>query len=154
MEVYRLAHPDYTQLTGSGGLFGSGRWHHRGNLCVYTASSRGLAALERFVHESTITLPKLKMLTIWLPDDISIQRYCEAELPQGWDTIPDGTVSRDFGTSWLQTDKSAVLQIPSSIVQGEYNLIINPAHLDVLAAIKTVDCRDFYYDKRLQKMVR
>ena len=154
MEVYRLAHQDYTDLTGSGGLFGSGRWHHRGHLCVYTASSRALAALERFVHESAITLPKLKMLTIWLPDDISIQRYSEAELPQGWDTIPDSTVSRDFGSKWLQTRGSAVLQIPSSIVQDEYNLIINPSHQDVLTAIKTVDCRDFYYDKRLQKMVR
>ncbi len=130
MEVYRLTHADYVDLSGAGGLYGSGRWHEKGHLCVYTASSRALSVLERFVHESSVTLPKLKMMVIWIPDDIAITRYSEQELPKGWDALPDTSASRSLVTSWLEGKEQAVLQVPSAIVGDEYKLILNPLYSD------------------------
>ncbi len=153
MEVYRLAHARYKDLSGAGGVYGSGRWHNKGQPILYTASSRSLAALERFVHESALAMPKLKMLTIWIPDNLTIARYNERQLPQGWDLLPDSEVSRNFGSQWLLMGKEAGLQIPSAIIKGEFNLILNPLHSEA-RSIKTVDEVDFYYDARLQKMIR
>ncbi len=153
MEVYRLAHASYKDLSGAGGIYGSGRWHNKGRPILYTASSRSLAALERFVHESAASMPKLKMLTIWVPDSLTIARYNEKQLPNDWDLLPDSEASRNFGSSWLLTDKEAGLQVPSAIVRGEYNLIVNPLHPEA-QEIRIVDEVDFYYDARLQKMIR
>lgn len=153
MEVYRLAHVSFSDLSGKGGMYGCGRWHNQGPPILYTASSRSLAALERFVHESAETLPKLKMLTIWLPDSFSIARYTDRQLPKGWDQLPDTEISRDFGSKWLQEGEQAGLQVPSAIVREEYNLLINPLHPES-REIKILDNTDFYYDPRLQKMIR
>ncbi|KKJ78715.1 hypothetical protein WH95_01140 [Kiloniella litopenaei] len=153
MEVYRLAHAKFADLSGKGGNYGAGRWHHKGYPVLYTASSRSLAALERFVHETAHTLPRLKMLTIWVPDNFTVKHYTEKQLPKGWDQLPDTFVSRDFGSTWLEGQKTAGLQIPSAIVKDEYNLLINPNHPDA-NTIKIVDEADFYYDPRLQRMIR
>ncbi|MFD2206040.1 RES family NAD+ phosphorylase [Kiloniella antarctica] len=153
MELYRLAHKNFTDLSGRGGLYGSGRWHNKGLPILYTASSRSLAALERFVHEAASTLPKLVMLTIWVPDNLSIKRITEKQLPKGWDQLPDTHASRDFGDRWLQKGKQAALEIPSAIVRDEYNILINPNHPET-AQLKIVEKTNFYYDPRLQKMIR
>ncbi len=134
-------------------MYGSGRWHNQGHPILYTASSRSLAALERFVHESASTLPKLKILTIWVPDNFTIVRYTEKQLPKGWDQLPDTDASRNFGSKWLQEGTEAGLQVPSAIVRDEYNLLINPKHSDA-ETMKIVNETDFYYDLRLQKMIR
>ncbi|WP_085905442.1 RES family NAD+ phosphorylase [Kiloniella majae] len=153
MEFYRLAHKNYADLSGLGGLYGSGRWHHKGLPVLYTASSRSLAALERFVHEAASTLPPLVMLTIWAPDNLSFQRVTEKKLPKGWDHLPDTYVSRDFGNKWLLKGKEAALEIPSAIVRNEYNILINPTHPEC-TGLKILEKTDFYYDPRLQKMIR
>lgn len=155
MEVYRLCNQAFTDLNGQGGLYASGRWHKRGLPILYSASSRALAILERFVHEDFNDLPKLKMLTIWLPDDISIQQLTTAQLPLGWDNINDQAqqISQQIGHDWLKRQGSAVLKVPSAFVQDEFNYLLNPQHQDH-AKIQIVDQRNYYYDQRLQVMVR
>lgn len=85
MELFRLSVKKFADLSGMGGMFGSGRWHQKGQPVIYTAGSRSLAALERFVHESPVQMPPLVMMTIYVPDDIAILRVSESELPEGWD---------------------------------------------------------------------
>ncbi|CAH0539883.1 RES family NAD+ phosphorylase [Vibrio marisflavi] len=153
MEVYRLSHANYSSLSGEGGLYGSGRWHQKGALITYTASSRSLAALERFVHESIEDMPPLTILTIWIPDDVAISRYTIKSLPKGWDSLPDSGLARSIGQSWLSENQSLLLQVPSAIIQDEFNFLINPMHAE-FNRIKVVDKRSYYYDPRLQKMIR
>lgn len=153
MEVYRLSHANFASLSGEGGLYGSGRWHQKGALVTYTASSRSLAALERLVHESIEDMPALSMLTIWVPDDVSISRHTTKALPEGWDSLPDSGLAREVGLKWLASSDSLLLQVPSAIIQDEYNYLINPLHSD-FSRIKIVDKRAYYYDPRLQRMIR
>lgn len=153
MEVFRLSVKRFADLSGMGGMFGSGRWHQKGQPVLYSAGSRSLAALERFVHESPVQMPPLVMMTIYIPDELPINRISEQELPDGWDSVPDADVSRNFGTQWLKEAKAPVLQLPSAIIAGEYNFLINPAHPQS-QKIKIIDQRDFYYDSRLKRMMR
>ncbi len=153
MELFRISHASFADLSGAGGLYGAGRWHHKGTLACYTASSRSLAGLERLVHESIEDMPKLKMLTIWAPDDTSIERYTDKQLPSGWDALPDSGIARDFSQCFYEENRALLLQVPSAIVADEFNYIINPRHAD-FNTLKIVDTRDFYYDARLQKMIR
>lgn len=153
MEVYRLAVTAFADLGGKGGLYASGRWHHRGQPIVYTASSRALSVLERLVHESPVTMPELTLMVIHLPDDISLTHYSPAQLPDGWDLLPDADMSKDIGTEWLVGHETALLRVPSAIVDSEFNILINPFHPDA-ARIKVIETREFRYDERLQRMIR
>ncbi|WP_325894522.1 RES family NAD+ phosphorylase [Grimontia sp. NTOU-MAR1] len=153
MEVFRLSVKRFADLSGMGGIFGSGRWHQKGQPVLYTAGSRSLAALERFVHESPVQMPPLVMMTIYIPDDLPIKRVSEQELPEGWDAVPDADVSRNYGTVWLREMTTPVIQLPSAIIASEYNFLLNPLHTES-RKVKIIDQRDFYYDSRLKKMMR
>jgi RES domain-containing protein len=152
VEIYRLSHANFADLSGKGGLFGAGRWHERGSLINYTASSRSLAALERLVHESIEDLPELVMLTIWVPDDIGITRYTVNDLPDEWDAMPDIGLAREIGDLWLKNNATLLAQVPSAVIRDEFNYLLNPLHPD-LDLIKVVDSRPFFYDARLKKMI-
>lgn len=153
MEMFRLSHADFPDLSGAGGLYGPGRWHEKGVLACYTASARALCVLERMVHESLEDLPNLVMMTLWVPDDVSIERYSSKQLPEGWDSLPDSGEARAIGQDFFSRGESLLMQVPSAIIAEEYNYIINPRHKDA-AMIKVVETRDYFYDARLQRMIR
>ncbi|MEE4285058.1 MAG: RES family NAD+ phosphorylase [Mariniphaga sp.] len=59
MIVYRITKKEYTTLDGTGGLFGPGRWHKKGNPIVYTSEHASLAAWEKIVHVASVIITKL-----------------------------------------------------------------------------------------------
>ncbi|CAM3616921.1 RES domain protein [Vibrio aerogenes CECT 7868] len=153
MELFRLSHTDYVDLSGRGGLYGAGRWHEKGSLICYTASSRSLCVLERLVHESMADMPSLMMMTIWIPDDVSVLRRSVQQLPAGWDAMPENGTARAVGQAFLEENQALLLQVPSVIVRDEFNYMINPQHPDS-GKIQIVETSPYYYDSRLQTMMR
>ncbi len=153
MEIYRLSHADYADLSGVGGLYGAGRWHNKGALACYAASSRSLAALERLVHEAIDEMPPLTMMTIWVPDTAKILRYTEDDLAKGWDSLPDSGVAREASEAFFSEGKHLLMQVPSAVVRDEFNYVINPKHAQ-FSKVKIVEQREYYYDARLQRMIR
>jgi RES domain-containing protein len=153
MEVYRLSVSAYADLSGAGGLYGAARWHKKGAPILYTASSRSLSALERFVHEDVNTMPKLTMMTIWVPDNVSLKRLNNNDLPKYWDLLPPSTQSQNVGSQWLLEKETLALQLPSAIIGQEYNYLFNPMHPEA-SQLKIVDKTDYFYDQRLGKMIR
>jgi RES domain-containing protein len=109
--------------------------------------------LERLVHESMADMPSLVMMTIWIPDDVSVIRRSVKQLPAGWDSMPDAGAAKAVGQAFLQENQALLLQVPSVVVRDEYNYIINPQHPDA-GQIQIVDTCPYYYDQRLQKMMR
>jgi RES domain-containing protein len=74
----------------------------------------------------------------------SVQR----PLPVGWNAVPEGLVSRSIGSTWLASGATALLAVPSVVVEEEDNVLINPAHPD--ARKLTVNrVRQFLYDHRI-----
>jgi len=114
------------------------------------ASSRALAALEMLVHLT----PKTRCVRFSFVEvnlsSLSIEKI--ATLPRGWDeTLPSGA-TREAGTEWLRSKRSAVLQVPSVLIQEEPNYILNPGHPEC-EDLFPVSARDFFFDPRLKKHI-
>lgn len=122
---------------------------------VYASATRALACLETVVHLNAGGLPLRRYLVeVTIPDDVwaKAERRIPGDLPVGWAAEPPAQVSIQFGTAWLRSATSALLVVPSLIVQEECNVLINPAHPDT-ARVTTVKRRRWLYDPCLTKPV-
>ena len=72
-----------------------------------------------------------------------------SELPAGWNSLPPTTASQAAGDHWLQEATSLALEVPSVVVPGEFNYLLNPAHPDFRNLV-IGDAEDFQIDPRLR----
>lgn len=152
MEVYRLSREKFAgTLSGKGAALKGARWNSIGVELIYTAGNRSLAMAEVAVHFTLATLPgDYVMISIFIPDDISLQKLNVADLPADWNTFPHPSSTQVIGDRFVAENKCCVLQIPSSVTQGDYNLLINPNHAD-FKSIKIIATEKFPFDKRIFK---
>jgi RES domain-containing protein len=134
-------------------MYTSGRWHSKGNPIVYTASSAALAALEVLVHVDPLTAPAdLRLLAIELPDDLSIEVLEPITLPEGWHSVPAPAPApaalQTLGSSWLTSGRTAALNVPSTVIKVERNILLNPRHPEV-QRVHILSDDAFSYDTRL-----
>ena len=155
VRLWRVASdtPSWTadDLSGKGAASRGARWNHPGELVTYAATSISLAAWDTRAHFGRgAALPWNRFLVrIDVPDDIWVAREVRRRpLPVGWDAIPEGLVSRSEGSAWLRSGRTALLMVPSVIIDEEENALINPAHADG-ARIVATKVRRFVYDHRV-----
>jgi RES domain-containing protein len=154
--LWRIASdtPDYDahDLSGKGAEITGGRWNRRGLPAIYTAATASLAPLETIVHFGASALPLNRFLVrIDLPDHLWNVRLSAmvASLDIGWNAVPPGKVSLDFGDAWLKNRAGPlVLEVPSVVVPEESNILLNPRHVDI-ATVKATKLRLWQYDGRL-----
>jgi RES domain-containing protein len=117
-------------FTGEGARIYGGRWNSPGIRVVYTSQSRALAALEILVHlESEEVLEHYVMIEVRF--DLELVTAVEtSELPTDWQAEPAPLSLQSIGDAWVTATTSAVLQVPSAIIPGENNFLLNPAHPD------------------------
>lgn len=150
MEVFRLTRLKYKdQLSGIGAsLFGQ-RWNSKGVKLIYSASNRSLAMAEVSVHLTLEDLPKdYFMLTIYIPDNIAIKSINQVDLPKGWHSYPAINSTQLVGDQFIQENQFTCLKVPSSVTQGDYNILINENHKD-FNRIQIIDSQPFPFDRRL-----
>ena len=95
---------------------------------VYCAESRALAALEVLVHvEEVNDLAGLEWRIISLAVPIEFVEQ-PARFPDDWRDYPYPMSTQVFGSEWLKSARSLALRVPSAVVLGEFNYLINPAH--------------------------
>ncbi len=117
---------------------------------VYLAESRALAALELLVHLMAGDLPsRYVFIPLEIPDTL-VEPLDAKRLPKDWRTTPTPTRLREMGDAWLADGSSAVLRVPSAVVPGEFNFLLNPAHADA-ANLVIGDSEPFDFDLRLAK---
>ncbi len=152
MEAYRLSREKFAAtLSGRGAALKGARWNSIGVELIYTASNRSLAMAEVAVHFTLATLPGDYMMSIiFIPDNTSIQKLNIADLPTNWNTFPHPSTTQTIGNQFIADNKFCVLQIPSAVTQGDYNLLINPNHPD-FKRIKIIATDKFPFDKRIFK---
>lgn len=152
MEIFRLAREKYAAtLTGKGAAIKGARWNSAGVEMIYTASNRSLAMAEVSVHLTLATLPDdYLMLTIYLPDDVSLRKLTEKDLPVDWNAFPHPISTQIVGDKFIAANDYCVLQIPSAVTKGDYNLLINPSHAE-FSKIKIIAAEKFPFDKRIFK---
>lgn len=149
MLVWRLFPERFraTAFSGIGCLYAAGRWNHLGALMVYTASSRALAALEFFVNLEPGDAPNdLLMAEASVPDEL-MEQLDPHKLPKNWREI-DNQKCRDLGSEWIASSRSAALEVPSAVVDGDKNVLLNPKHPE-FAKIQISEPKPFHYDERM-----
>jgi RES domain-containing protein len=128
LTAYRIADARRPIFDGTGALLVGGRWNSPGQAVIYAAASYAGAMLERLVHAGTGRIPKnQRVVVISIPARVSREEWTLERLPRGWDSR-NGTVARSFGDDWLESQRSAVLIVPSAVAKFEKNVVINPAH--------------------------
>ena len=149
IDVYRLSVGMYSDdLSGTGASRAGGRWNRRGFRVLYTAGSRALATLEVLVHAPVLFVPtSYYLLTIRAPED-SLLSVPLDQLPGGWDSLHPPDAIKDITENWLADNRFLLLKVPSAVVAGEYNYLINPAH-SRMAEVTITDKQPYRFDARL-----
>jgi RES domain-containing protein len=116
-------------FTGEGAAKTGGRWNSRGVAVVYTSATKSLAALENLVHLNPQVLFKYVAIRIEF-DEALVERFVLTGLPNDWRAEPPPPSTKQLGDVWVRAGRSAILALPSVIVSGEPNYLLNPAHPD------------------------
>ncbi len=136
-----------TAFSGEGAAKTGGRWNSRGVPVVYTSSTKSLAALESLVHLNPPVL--FKYVAIRIKFDEALLEIMPAKiLPADWREEPPPPSSKALGDAWVWEARSAVLALPSVLISGEPNYLLNPAHPD-FKKISIGKPERFAFDPRL-----
>lgn len=128
--VWRLnaRRPAREALSGSGAARFGGRWNLPGTRVVYCAESRALAAMELLVHVEDIedfAAVEWQATAILVPN-LAIVR--PVRFPRSWRTYPYSISTQRYGSAWARSRQSVALRVPSAVVPGEFNVLLNPEH--------------------------
>ncbi|NOX86597.1 MAG: RES family NAD+ phosphorylase [Chlorobi bacterium] len=150
MLVFRLARKKYpVVLSGKGSARSGNRWNSKGTEIIYCAGNRALAMAEVAVHLTIATLPgDFVMMEIFIPDNVSIEPLNVEDLPDGWNRFPHLISTQITGDDFVRSNRACILQVPSAVVKGDYNYLINPYHPDFIKII-IQNIFDFPFDNRI-----
>jgi RES domain-containing protein len=149
MIVYRIAKCKFIkQLNGYGAYLYGGRWNSVNQFMLYTSCNPSTAVLECLVHFSINEAPTdYCIASIEIPDeDIGILNT--KVLPDDWQVSPAPIALKQIGDAFLQQQKYLALKVPCSILEMEYNVLINPMH-PRFNIVRIVQEQNFAFDKRM-----
>lgn len=130
MKVYRLSKARFSEdLSGKGAELAGGRWNSKGKAVFYTSQSRALCTAEIAVHTPLGNIPSdYEIVEIAIPDSIDIKEIQNSDLPTDWRSVPHSHSTQEIGDGFLLENKYLVFKVPSVVVQGDFNFLINPLH--------------------------
>lgn len=152
LSVWRITSKKFikTAFNGKGARLYGGRWNTPGTPLIYTAESKSLAVLEILVHlDSPDLLRKYVLFEVKVEDSL-VTHLGPASLPKDWRQDPPPAAAQNIGDDWASSARSAVLRVPSAIVTGEFNFLLNPRHPD-FSKLKIGPPQSFFLDPRLER---
>lgn len=152
MNIYRIGQTKYARDTRGAGI--DGRWNSLGRYVIYFGGSLALSCLEKLVHTPGTSLytGDFSVTIAEVPDRLSIKEVTLKELVKlnpDWNKVINYPITQSIGDTWLQSRETAVLKVPSAIIEMEYNYLVNPAHPD-FNKIRLVAVNKFTFDNRLR----
>jgi RES domain-containing protein len=113
---------------GEGARAEGGRWSSPETAVVYTSQSAALAALELLVHLGRASILLAYVLIPCTFDDAVVSRLDRRRLPKNWRSYPAPPSLQLIGDEWVTSGTSAVLEVPSAVIETESNYLLNPHH--------------------------
>jgi RES domain-containing protein len=150
LSTWRITKQKYARSAfgGDGARIYGGRWNSPGTAMIYTAQSQSLAVLEMLVHLDSPDLLKKYVLFQVSIDPSSVIDLSLATLPRNWRADPVPARVQAIGDDWAAGGASAVLRVPSALVPGESNFLLNPRHPD-FGKLRIGKPIPFQYDHRI-----
>lgn len=152
LHAWRIFKPRHaaSAFTGEGARLFGGRWNNKGTAVIYTAGSVSLAALEMLVQLQAAHLLEAYLLARVTFADSLVESLAPSLLPADWRADPAPASTMGFGDRWVAEARSAVLCVPSAIIESEYNYLLNPAH-PAFRNVAIATAEPFGFDPRLVK---
>ncbi|MBL7930671.1 MAG: RES family NAD+ phosphorylase [Bacteroidia bacterium] len=150
MILFRLCKAKFSKdLSGKGAQLSGGRWNSKGRPLIYTSESRALCTAEIAVHTPLGIIPNdYELITIEIPVSVPVLELDMKLIPGNWKSFPHSNSTQIIGDTFISENKYLVFKVPSVIVPGEHNYLINPNHNDIkLLSILSIE--PFEFDKRL-----
>jgi len=127
--AWRVVKTKYTThaLTGEGARLYGGRWTSPGIRVIHASDSLSLAMLEILVH---LPVPGLLAHYSYFTFDLATSEIASIEdlatLPSSWRDSPPPAELRLAGNRWVREGSALALRVPSAIVPGQSNFLLNP----------------------------
>ena len=149
--VWRLCAAKYgaTAFSGEGAELYGGRWSPTGIPIAYSSESRALAVVEVLANaeeRDRLFAREWVLASAEVPPELIDK---PARFPQNWREYPHGRETQLLGAEWAKARRSVVLRVPSAVVPGEFNYLLNPAHPQ-FAKVKVGKPQPFSFDPRLK----
>ncbi len=153
MRVYRLARERYSaDLSGKGSELAGGRWNTVGTKMLYTCSSKALCLVEILVHINADIIPTdYVLITLEIPDPFNLEEVDIQVLNNHWKRMPWNAQTQQIGDDFIMRNEVPITKVPSAIVDGEYNYLLNPSHPG-FSGVRIMSSEPFEFDSRLFKM--
>ncbi len=136
-------------MSGDGSYRRGGRWNPPGIRVVYCADSRSLALVEVLAN---VRRPALLGSQPWVVIRVDVPENLverPQRVPETWRETPYTTAPQAFGAEWVQAQRSVTLRVPSVVVPGEFNYLLNPAHPQ-FKKVRIGKPEPFSFDPRLR----
>lgn len=150
ISAWRIFKKRHKAAGGEGARRFGGRWNSKGVAVVYTSQTASLAALEMLVHLHAHEILSAYLLAEVSFDESLVEEVSISKLPVNWRKDPAPLALQAIGDQWVAQGSSAVLRVPSVLVDTEWNYLFNPNHPD-FAKCKFGKPRPFRFDSRLVK---
>lgn len=150
MRVYRLSKSKFSRdLTGKGAELAGGQWNSKGKALLYTSQSRALCTSEIAVHTPLGNIPTdYELVEISIPDGVMLKEIEIKDLPDDWKSIPHAHSTQEIGNQFILDNEFLIFKVPSVIVPGDFNFLINPAH-QKFTEVEITSIDPFEFDARL-----
>jgi RES domain-containing protein len=81
-------------------------------------------------------------------DESMVRDLNRSALPSSWRADPPPVETQAIGDEWVAAGTSVALRVPSTLVPGESNFLLNPHHPD-FKKLKIFKPQSFRFDPRL-----
>lgn len=147
MLLYRLIFAKYANSKFASG--DSGRWNRDGERVLYTSTSPALAMSEIMAHRlgQGYLTAGYSLVTFEIPDSIGCEVIERSQLPEDWRLFSSYAISQPLGSTWFQQSRTLLLRVPSAVVPGDTNVVVNATHPDY-ELLREKDRQAFPFDER------
>ncbi|MDN5292623.1 MAG: hypothetical protein PWQ06_2862 [Anaerophaga sp.] len=88
------------------------------------------------------------LITIEVPDYSNVKQIESDTLSANWKKFPYSNITQKLGEDFVSKNEDLYIKVPSAVVQGDFNILINPRHSD-FDKIKIIKTEKFNFDERL-----
>lgn len=147
MLLYRIIFSKYAESKFAPGE--SGRWNGEGERVLYTSTSPALAMSETMAHRlgQGFLSAGYSLITFEVPDSIAHEEISRSQLPEDWRLYSSYSLSQPLGSAWFNRKETLLLRVPSAVVPGDFNVVINATH-QAYDQLREISREAFPFDQR------